>query len=132
MTRSGARIESRIVDLCLKLGFYADETNDIVFYWQNKASIKAFDYYRVLESNLEKRSAEDIPTLEYVNAILDILDQAMSLFEVDLIKETAKCLGYQRMGVALDTAIKDSIKYATKRGIIKKKDNGSYVVCHNV
>lgn len=79
---------------------------------------------------LKKRNAEDIPQLEYVNAMVDILEQAMSLPEADLIKETAKSFGYQRIGTALDTAIKNSIKYAVKRGIIKKKDNGSYQIIH--
>lgn len=128
ITRSGARIEARIGDLCGRLGFYAAESNNTIFYWQSKASVKAFDYYRVSESDYEKRNAEDIPEHEYINAMLDILEKSMSLPEADLIKETAKTFGYQRMGTALDTAIKNSIKYAVRRKVIGKNDNGNYVI----
>lgn len=74
MARSGARIESRITDLCGRLNFYAAEAGDAVFYWQSKTAPKAFGYYRAPENESEKRSAEDIPELEYVNVMVDILE----------------------------------------------------------
>lgn len=128
ITRSGARIEARIGELCSRLKVYALETDTSVFYWQNKSSIKTFDYYRVPENDTSKRSAEDIPQLEYVNAMMDILEKSISLPEDTLIKETAKLFGYQRVGTTLDTALRNAIKYAVKKGIIKKKDNGNYVL----
>ena len=127
MCRSGARIEARITDLCHKLKYYAEETNGTIFYWQDKASIENFDYYRAPENDYEKRSLEDIPLTEYVNAMVDILERAISLPEADLIKETAKSFGYQRMGTALDAVIRSAIKYGMKKDAVKKKDNGSYV-----
>ncbi len=60
--------------------------------------------------------------------MVDILEKSISLPEADLLKETAKAFGYQRMGTALEAAIRNAMKYASKRGVVKKKDNGNYVM----
>jgi hypothetical protein len=45
-----------------------------------------------------------------------------------LIKETAKAFGYHRMGAALEGAIGSAVKYAVKKGVVRKKENGNYGV----
>lgn len=127
MTRSGARIESRVMELCSRLKLHAEGSSS-VFYWQNKNSIKQFDYYRVPKNEYVKRSAEDIPEQEYANAMADILEKSISLPEDILIKETAKAFGYQRMGAALEGAIGNAVKYAVKKGVVRKKENGNYTL----
>jgi hypothetical protein len=128
ISRSGARIDARIIDLCTKLNFYTTISNGTVFYWKDVTSVQAYDYYRVSENEASRRNPEDIAQQEYISALRHILEQAISLPEGDLIKETAKSFGYQRMGMNLDTLIRESINNALSNKLILRAENGNYIL----
>jgi hypothetical protein len=78
------------------------------------------------ESEGSKRDAEYLPPQEVANAALHVLEQHVSLPVADLVRETARLLGYQRTGPAVDKAIRGGIGVLVKN--LGAKEEGGIVI----
>ncbi|WP_136524125.1 DUF3320 domain-containing protein [Geomonas ferrireducens] len=97
------------------------------FLWAPSQDSRSFTLFRIAgESEGSKRDAEDLPPQEVANAALHVLEQHVSLPVADLVRETARLLGYQRTGPAVDKAIRGGIGVLVKNR--RAKEEGGNVV----
>ena len=100
---------------------------DMVFLWAPSQDPKTFTLFRVAgENENSKRDAEYLSPQEVANAALHVLEQHVSLPVADLVRETARLLGYQRTGPAVDKAMRGGIGLLVRKGGAKE-ENGMIV-----
>ncbi len=98
------------------------------FLWLSHMDPCTYACYRVQEEGaLEKRTISQIPGEEAVNAVKEILDKNVSLSRDDLIKETAKVFGYNRVTASIDQMLGVAISYAEQRGYATISEDGMRV-----
>jgi hypothetical protein len=99
----------------------------MVFLWTPSQDPKSYALFRIPgENDNSRRDAESLPPQEVANAALHVLEQHVSLPVADLVRETARLLGYQRTGPAVDKAMKSGIGLLVRRGGAKE-ENGMIV-----
>lgn len=112
-SRTMSRIEGLIGKADVKI---AIESNGI-FLWAPGQDPKTYALFRVPgEDDNSRRDAEYLPPQEVANAVLHVLEQHVSLPVADLVRETARLLGYLRTGPAVDKAMKSGIGLLVKKG----------------
>lgn len=126
ITRSGSRVEE-VFDCALRsAGVRSTQYGEQVYIWKNGQSPEQFDSVR-LSDGTEKRSIEDVPPEEIAVAVRYVLSKQFSMPYPDLIKETAKAIGYTR-GTNVDRQIGYAVDIAAARGWAKH-DGEKVVYC---
>ena len=98
------------------------------FLWlQNMDPCKYGTYRLHEEGDLEKRTLSQIPAEEVVNAVREVVDVNVSLSRDDLIKETAKVFGFNRVTASIDQVVGIAISYAEQRGFVEISEDGMKV-----
>ena len=99
--------------------------NGNVFYWLVDQDPNVYEGYRIddISEGGFKRSMDDIATVEVINALLEVLDEQISLTEEDLVRETARKFGYTRLGSVIDSAVTYAITIALENGYIIQDHN---------
>jgi hypothetical protein len=99
-----------------------------VFLWATNQDPNTFSLFRIAgENENSKRDAEYLPPHEIANAALHVLEQHVSMPVVDLVRETARLLGYQRTGPTVDKAMRAGVGLMVKNGGAKEEND---VVVH--
>ncbi len=106
------RAVKRIEGLSGKANVKVVRETDGVFLWTPSQDPKTFSLFR---------------TQEVANAALHVLEQHVSLPVADLVRETARLLGYQRTGPTVGKAMRGGIGLLVRKGGAKE-ENG--VVVH--
>jgi hypothetical protein len=119
ITRTGTRIDRYFTELLSKIPSIKTKAEEMDFYWPLASTPALHDRFRIAKQESERRNAEDLPVEEAASAVKYVLSVQISLPKLDLIKEVAKLLGYQRNGAALDKVIKTGIDEAVKRGFVR-------------
>jgi Protein of unknown function (DUF4011)/REase_MTES_1575/AAA domain/Protein of unknown function (DUF3320) len=113
--RMGSRIERRFGELFHQLTL-STTTGGNAFFWKQGISAESIRAYRVSSNEADRRNAEDLPPEETAYAVKEVLSNQIGLPREDLIRETARILGYQRIGKAVEPAMNLGIEIAIKRG----------------
>jgi len=128
MSRLGPRAQERLDSLISRLDVTPVECEETVFYWKNGDDPNSCDWYRVSGTGLDKRDAADVPPQEAAAAVIDVLRAQVALPGADCVRETAKLLGYTRMGSNVSAAASAGLALATRRGDVTLDRNGSCVL----
>ncbi|WP_418620663.1 DUF3320 domain-containing protein [Ruminococcus sp.] len=124
ITRSGSRVESIFANAAQGVSPFATADENRVFLWKEGQSPESYSIYRTSDDT-NKRSMEDIPSEEIINAVKEVLCQQISLSEADLVRETAKKFGYTRAVGTTESVISYTLKKALTAGLIKKSESGN-------
>lgn len=125
--RITSRTVKRIEGLTGKANVKIIREADGAFLWIPSQDPNTFSLFRITgENENSKRDAECLPPQEVANAALHVLEQNVSLPIADLVRETARLLGYQRTGPAVEKAMRSGIGHLIKRG--EAKEEGAVVV----
>jgi len=118
-SRAGSELKLIVNNLCLN--FYKDPliTKDCVYFWKTEDDSKNYKIYR----SPSPRSINEIPTIEIVNAIKEILKNEVSLSVDDIPKVTAQALGYARTGATIYSVIINVIELMKIKRIVFNKNN---------
>ena len=83
------------------------ETNDDerIFYWKMDQLPEKYNYYRVEDAEGNKRAMDDVPSHEIINAIIEVLEEQISIGDKTLVREVAKKFGYSRLGNVIENSI---------------------------
>ena len=100
----------------------------MIFYWRFDQNKDEYKEYRISGNGIHKRDIQDVPKCEIINAAYDVLDQQVALPEEELITETARILGYRRVGANVRDAITRAISHAIQKGNFKKDNNGKVIL----
>ena len=123
--RAGSRIRA-VLERCLPRTLAKTKQNGEPVYWPPKIAPEDFEFYRVPTKQAEsQRKAEELPTEELVNAMLEILERYLSYPRGDLLRETGRQFGIGRLtdaisgflNVALDRLIENEKVIATEETI---------------
>ena len=126
--RVTSRTVKRIESLTRKADVKVVHEADMVFLWASSEDPKTFSLFRIAgENENSKRDAEYLPPQEIANAALHVLEQNVSLPAADLVRETARLLGYQRTGPAVEKSMRNGIGLLIMKGGAQE-ENG--VVVH--
>lgn len=98
------------------------------FLWLQNMNPCKYGIYRLhAEEDLEKRTLSQIPAEEVVNAVREVVDVNVSLSHDDLVKETAKVFGFNRVTASIDQVVGIAISYAEQRGFVEISEDGMKV-----
>lgn len=110
--RITSRTVRRIEGLVNKADVKVVREGGMVFLWPPSQDPKTYSLFRIAgENENSKRDAECLPPQEVANAALYILEQHVSLPVADLVRETARLLGYQRTGPIVEKAMMRGVEF---------------------
>lgn len=111
------RLLAQTSEVCLVGG---DERE---FVWKRGSSPDAYDQFRVPGASEDsRRDAKDICPEEVANAVLHVLSEQGSMPRPDLIRETARLLGFQRVGQTVEKYMQAGIVLLEQRGSLTNRE----------
>lgn len=125
IARIGARLDKRLSDLLKHVPCCTTKHGNETFYWPPDVDPLTYRFFRVPQSDEERRNAEDLPPEEVANAACSILENDLSMHRTDLLRETYKRFGFARGGSALEQAMDAGIRLALKNGKVTIDDGGT-------
>lgn len=112
MGRIGSRIVNRIEDLCGRLSFTTTVDGGRRFYWPADLSPASYRAFRIPgPATAARRSADEIAPEELANAVVHVLAANISLPKDDLIRETARLLGFGRVTAPVTAALSSAVDH---------------------
>ena len=124
LTRAGTRIQGRTEEVLRRMQLRATTQGDQKVYWAESQNPYTFTDFRATGEGDDRREAKDLPVQETAGAALAVLREQIGLPREDLVRETAKLLGYGRSGAAVASAISDGIDYALEQELICETQAG--------
>ncbi len=128
INRPGARIESVFEEVLEHVDCITTDENEKRFYWLPDQVPGAYPGYRAEDQNGERRSMDEVPCDEILNAVKEVLTEQVSLTKEDLIRETAKKFGYSRMGNVIETSIRAAMEKGVQMGLFQILEDGKVVL----
>ena len=128
IARAGARIQRLLAQLLVTAKLPVTVQQGERFYWNPKQDPDHYDLYRVAGEGDDKRDARDLPEQEVANAAAAVLRSQVGLPEEDLIRETARLLGYTRLGTSVRPAMEAGIACGVRRGCLHQSRPGYYTL----
>ena len=107
IARTGSRLASYFNALLKSQGYPYTVADGDVFYWNKEQDPNSYNVYRIYSD----REALDIAPEEIMVAVCEVLEQQGALPEEDLLRQTAKCFNFSRMG--------DNVMLSMLRGLEK-------------
>lgn len=123
-SRGGNRLQSKTVTVLKRMHPTTTTERGKVVYWAAKQNPETYKGFRASGEANHKRDAKDVPCGELVNALVATLHNQIGLPRQDLIRETAKLLGYSRLGNLVVSAVSEAIAEAEDKGIIFESESG--------
>ncbi len=128
ITRAGTRIQGHLATILQGMGLKSTLQGDVQFYWNQAQVPEVYMGFRVSGEGDDRRDVRDVPQQEVANAICTVLHEQISMAQEDLLRETARKLGYTRLGGNVLSALELGIRYAEERECITLAGNGAYVL----
>ena len=128
ITRAGSRIQSHMEQILKDMDLMTTTLDDQVFYWSDTQDPVDYKCFRVTDREENRRDPKDIPIQEAANAVTQTLADQFSMTGEDLIRESAKLLGFSRLGSAVTPLMNAAITYAAAHGAIATGQNGNYIL----
>ena len=128
ITRAGSRIQKHLECIIDQLDLLTTTSDDRRFYWRADQDPASYDRFRVALNEEDRRDARDIPVQEATAALCQVLNDQISMGREDLIRETAKAMGYARLGTAVTALVTSAIEYASAKSRITTDTNGNFIL----
>lgn len=126
--RASARIRSYLVQLLSDFSLSTTLQQGERFYWTSTQDPDHYEEYRVAGEDDDKRDSRDLPEQEVANAAAAVLHSQVGLPEEDLLRETARLLGYSRLGTSVRPAMEAGIAYGERKGRLCQSRPGYYTL----
>ena len=128
IARAGSRIQSYLDAMYQSMKLPSTEQIDQLFYWLPSQDPETYFSYRVGTCEENRREAKEVPVQEAAAAICQVLQDQISLCSEDLVRESAKLMGYSRLGTAVTMLFMEGIRYAQWKKRITPGVNGKYIL----
>ena len=128
IARVGSRIQGHMDTILQKMKLKSTNQGGAVFYWKEEQNPDAYVGFRTNGEGDHHRDVRDVPVQEVANAVYAVLYEQVSMAKEDLLRETARKLGYTRMGGNVLSAMESGIQFAQSQGGIGIGANGTYVL----
>jgi len=117
ISRIGSRIDYHFSRLFSNMNLKSTGEGVSQYYWREDQNPDSYLNYRVYMTNADDISPEEISV-----AVKEILEAQISLSVEDLVRESAKLLGFTRLGNIVEPAMRRGIIKAIKRGFAKEEN----------
>lgn len=128
LARAGTRIQRQMLMLLSSMKLQKTVQEGQVFYWSDKQDPETYPEFRAGDGEENKRDAKDLPVQEVANAAATVLRQQVGLPEEDLIRESARLMGYSRVGAAMRQAMINGIAYGKEQGRLLESQPGYFIL----
>ena len=128
ITRAGSRIQSHLEQILQSLELPSTRQEDNVFYWRADQNPAEYLLFRVSAEGGDRRDPQDIAIQEVANAMCMVLHEQISMGQEDLLRETAKKLGYARLSGNTLSVLHSGLQYARETGMLTPDANGAYLL----
>lgn len=115
INRATQRILARVLLLAKKANIHVDERHQQFFFWCSPSHLKEYSIYRKHTSDC-KRRPEDLCPDEVANAAFAVLKTNISMGEEELLRHTAQCFGFSRVGQNVAAAVAEGLNHLCKTG----------------
>lgn len=129
--RAGSRIQGYVAYLLSTLDLPVTSQNEDRFYWNRSQDPSCYSLYRISGSGDSKRDIRDIPCQEIANAAAAVLRSQVGLPADDLIRETARLLGYARIGTSVRPTVEAGLHYGIQTGLFQLPRPDYYTLSKN-
>ncbi|MGE0932195.1 DUF3320 domain-containing protein [Peijinzhouia sedimentorum] len=119
-TRAGNKLNTYLSEIANELPGVETVVSHQPFYWNRDQYLNGLDNFR--DNEIEKRNIEDIAPEELELAILEIMENNLSVVSENLVRATAKIFGFSKVGSIIDESIKTSITNLVARNSLKSVD----------
>lgn len=123
LSRAGSRIQSYLRSLLSNVKRTYQDNG--VFCWLDTQDPRQYAGLRVSSDDEDRRDIRDVSVQEVANAVCLVLYEQVGMVQEDLLRETARKLGYARMGGNLLSAIEAGIRCALSRDYVEAAGNGT-------
>lgn len=127
--RVGTRIQEKFARILAGMDLTQTEQEGTRVYWNRDQVPSDYDGFRASGSGENKREAKDVPLEEGVNALCRVLSEQISLSEEDLIRESAKLMGYARLGAQVEAMLCAALNRALAQGRVTRGQGGKWILC---
>ena len=110
ISRAGSRIQALLQNYLKTMICIREKQGDDMVYFLKDVDPSSYFYFRLGEGEISRRDASEIPWVEVSNAVHAVLKAQFGLPREDLIRETAKLLGYARVGTGVYQAMQMGIE----------------------
>lgn len=93
------------------------------FLWKNEEQYKNYTRFRVMSDY--RREPQDISVIEYANGVMNLMQTALRLPKVDLVREVLKRQGYSRIGNLGEQCVQEAIDLNIERELIAEDSDGN-------
>lgn len=128
IAHTGSRIQKRALEIIARLDLRTTESEGRIFLWKKEQIPNEYSIIRKSGEGINQRDAQDVPEEEIANAIVAVLQQQIGLPEMDLLRETAKMLGYLRLGTNVIDSMRFGLRWAKITGRIKESPPEYYTL----
>lgn len=105
-----------------KAGLMHTVNDDITFIWGEGMIPREYDIFRVHDESSEKRAITAICIQERLAAVIAVIKLQLGMSQEDLIRESAKALGFTRTTPAILSAVGDAIDFGISIGKLKEEN----------
>jgi very-short-patch-repair endonuclease len=117
ISRVAHRIQERISAVAKTAQITRQRHGNHIFLWPASQSPDEYQSFRVPgPDELSRRKAEDIPPEEIASGALCVLNGQVSLPLTDLVRETARLFGFQRVGQSVESYMRAGVEVLLQRG----------------
>lgn len=120
IARAGSRIQSLVQVYLRGLPCVRLRQGDSTVYFPKEMDPSSYPFYRIGEEEVSHRDASELPWAEVSNAAQAVLRAQFGLPREDLIRETAKLLGYARVGSGVSQAMQMGVDALIANGRAKQ------------
>lgn len=128
IARAGSRIQRHLAGLLESLNLPVTEQDGERFYWTAQQDPTSYSLYRTAGEGDDKRDVRDLPRQEIANAAAAVLHSQVGLPADDLIRETARLLGYARTGPSVRPSIEAGLACGVDAGRLYQPRPGYYTL----
>ncbi len=127
IARRGTRIQNYLEQIYSAMGLTFTRREEEIVFW-GELNPTQYAGIRVTDADAYRREVKDIPVEEVANAVCYALAQQITLGDDDLIRESAKVMGYTRVTEKVTQVFQLAVQYAETVGRIKRTEKGSWIL----
>jgi hypothetical protein len=116
IARLSPRLEACLDEVSAAIGRPMTGSVENIFFWTREQDPRTYAAWRIAGDDNSRRQPEDLPPEEIAAAVRQILAKQIGLPRTDLIRESARLMGYPRLGTALEQVFRQGIDLAVARG----------------
>ena len=128
IARAGSRIQAHLDGILRDMNPRTTQQDGVTFYWRVDQDPDCYCTFRTSGEGECKRDVRDVPVQEIANAVCTVLLEQISMTCDDLIRETARKLGYTRLGGNVTAAMEAGMHCAEEKGNIALNAAGMYLL----